>query len=422
MKSLNKAADIVLLGLGSLAVHKVRSFLTSLSIIFGVGCVIASLAINAGASAEAQRDLRELGSDNIIINAVKPPAQATGGGGGFGGLTYGITHGDVVRLRDNIPKVRKCVTVHRTQKYASVGAKNPTVSVIATEPTYAQVARIDMRAGRFFHTKDMLRYKAYCILTQSLARELFGYHDPMRELVRVGGKEFRVIGVLSRLPRALSGEGGEGERQILIPLSTDRVAFGKIMRIGTEGSFVLEEVEYHQVILQMADEQAVLDGARIARSLLERFHKRKDYDVVVPVEEIELKKKQKRLWNIVMLLIAGVSLLVGGIGIMNIMLAGVTERTREIGIRRALGAKRGDITVQFLVEAVTLTTVGGMLGICLGLTTPWAIQQFLGFRGILTPSMLWLPFAVAVLVGLVSGIYPAVRAANLDPIEALRHE
>jgi len=421
MKPLNKAADIILLGLVSLTVHKIRSFLTSLSIIFGVGCVIASLAINAGASSEAQKSLRELGSDNIIINAVKPPAD-TSGKGGFAQLRYGITEKDVVRMRDNIPKVEMCVTVHRTQKRALANKRQMAISIIATEPSYAQVARIDMHSGRFFHTKDMLRHKAYCILTFAVAREMFDHEDPIGRFVCLGGKDFRVIGVLKRLPRAMAGDDAGAERQVLIPLATDRVTFGTITRIGTEGSYVVEEVEYHQAILQMTDEQAVLDGAEIARSLLNRFHPRKDFQVVVPIEEIELKRKQKRIWNIVMLLIAGVSLLVGGIGIMNIMLASVTERTREIGIRRALGAKRSDITVQFLVEAVTLTMVGGLLGIALGLVTPWAIEKFLKFPGILTASMLWLPFGVAVLVGLLSGIYPAMRAAMLDPIEALRHE
>jgi putative ABC transport system permease protein len=421
MKSLNKATDIMLLGFSSLNVHKVRSFLTSLSIIFGVGCVIASLAINAGASSEAQKSLRELGSDNIIINAVKPPEDPTAKGG-FGTFRYGITKNDVVRLRDNIPNVKKCVIVHRTKKHALANKRRMAVSIIATEPTYAEVARVDLQSGRFFHAKDMLRYKTHCILTYSLARQMFGHNDPMGKFVCLGGTDFRVIGVLKRLPRALAGDGSGADRQVLIPLSTDEVAFGTVTRIGTQGSYVVEEVAVHQVILNMKDEQAVLDGAQVARSLLQRFHERPDYQVVVPIEEIEIKKQQKRLWNIVMLLIAGVSLLVGGIGIMNIMLASVTERTREIGIRRALGAKRGDITVQFLVEAVTLTMVGGLLGIALGLTTPLLIEKFLGFPGLLTPSMLWLPFGVAVLVGLLSGIYPATRAAMLDPIDALRHE
>ncbi|MCP4374985.1 MAG: ABC transporter permease, partial [bacterium] len=227
MKSLNKATDIMLLGFSSLNVHKVRSFLTSLSIIFGVGCVIASLAINAGASSEAQKSLRELGSDNIIINAIKPPEDPTEKGG-FGTLRYGITKNDVIRLRDNIPGVEKCVIVHRTKKHALANKKRMAVSIIATEPTYAEVARVDMQSGRFFHEKDMLRYKTHCILTYPLARQIFGHKDPMGKFVCLGGTDFRVIGVLERLPRALAGDDAEAERQVLIPLSTDEVAFGTI--------------------------------------------------------------------------------------------------------------------------------------------------------------------------------------------------
>jgi len=422
MRSLNKAADVVLLGLGSLAAHKVRSALTSLSVIIGVLCVIMSMAINAGASHEAERGLRELGSDNIIINAVKPPEQSGSAQRTFGALMYGITHGDVLRLRDNIPGVRRCVTVHRTKTYAYARGRNLSVSVIGTEPTYSRVARIDMLAGRFVTATDMLRRKAHCVLTGALARALFGYLDPLGDIVRLGGVEFRVVGVLRQLPAAMGGGGQEGDNQVLIPISTDRIAFGEMTIMGTAGNLVAEKVDVHQVILQMVDEQAVLDGAAIARPLLDRYHPEKDYQIRVPIEEIELKKRQARLWQLVTLTIAGVSLLVGGIGIMNIMLASVTERTREIGVRRALGAKRGDITVQFLTEAVALTVVGGLLGICAGLPVPYLIHKVLGFRGILTPGSVWLPFGVAVLVGLASGIYPAIRAARLDPIEALRHE
>jgi putative ABC transport system permease protein len=172
----------------------------------------------------------------------------------------------------------------------------------------------------------------------------------------------------------------------------------------------------------MADEQAVIDGAGIARNLLARFHQSRDYEVTVPLELIEQRRKQLRLWNFMFVAIASVSLLVGGIGIMNIMLASVTERTREIGIRRALGAKRRDITTQFLVESVTLTTVGGLLGIAIGLLVPWAVEWLLHRTTIVTAYTLLLPFGMAVAVGLVSGLYPALRAARLDPIVALRHE
>ena len=193
--------------------------------------------------------------------------------------------------------------------------------------------------------------------------------------------------------------------------------------IRTQGNWSAEKVEVSQIILQMTDEKAVVRAAPVIRSLLSRYHENTDYNITVPLELIEQQEKQAELWNFMFLAIASVSLLVGGIGIMNIMLASVTERTREIGIRRALGAKRRDITIQFLIESVTLTTLGGLGGIITGgLLVPWIVQNILEFRTIITPVTLLLPFFMAAIVGLISGLYPATRAAKLDPIVALRHE
>ncbi len=178
------------------------------------------------------------------------------------------------------------------------------------------------------------------------------------------------------------------------------------------------------MILQMADEQAVIQGAALARSLLGRVHSKLDFDVSVPLEQIQMMKQQKRMMTLVSLGIAAISLVVGGIGIMNIMLASVTERTREIGIRRALGAKKKDIVTQFLVESVALTIAGGLVGIGVGLGGCYSLQPLLGFPfpPVITPLAIFFPFIMAVAVGLISGLYPAIRAANLDPITALRHE
>ena len=209
---------------------------------------------------------------------------------------------------------------------------------------------------------------------------------------------------------------------VFIPMTTDRTRFGKYMMIRTGSSRYIELVEVSQVILQMTDEDAVVRGAKIARSLLGREHDKRDYEIVVPQELIEQLRRQQQLWNIMFFLIASVSLVVGGIGIMNIMLASVTERTREIGIRRALGAKRRDITTQFLIETIALTTVGGLAGIALGLISIRFVGKPLKIEPIVSTLTLVIPLLMAVLVGLASGLYPAMRAAKLDPITALRHE
>jgi len=423
MKAIYKIADTVGLGLHSLLVHLGRSALTALGIVFAVWSVIAMLAINEGFSRESQRYLRELGSDNIIVRSQKPVStESKASAAARGVLNYGIKHADVARLRDNIPGVVKCAIAHRTQKHASGAGRNLTASVIGTEPTSAEVARMDMVAGRFLSAVDVLRRKPYCVITQSLARRVFTYADPIGHTLRLENEPFLVVGVLARLPTALAAGTGETGDHVLIPITTDRTRFGEYTVMWTRGSSTFERVEVSQVILQMTGDRAVLDGANIARGLLARYHEEEDYEVTVPLELIEQRKKQQRLWNLMFLMIASISLIVGGIGIVNIMLASVTERTREIGVRRALGAKRRDIVTQFLVESITLTTAGGLIGIGIGLLVPRLVGGMLNIEASISATMVLLPLWMAVGVGLVAGLYPAFRAARLDPIVALRHE
>jgi putative ABC transport system permease protein len=424
MRGIYKIWDVVRLGLHSLAVHKVRSFLTMLGIIFGVCSVIIMLAINEGSSYESQLVFRELGSDNIILTAVKPAADDSKASAQKGGiLSYGLTGDDVDRLRGNVPNLVRCVTVRRTPNDASVGAKRESIDVFATEPDFAKVARIEMADGRFITHADMLPpSKANCVLAQPLAKRLFPCEDPLGKPLYLGSQPFTVVGILRRLPAALAGEASTSGNYAVIPLAADRDRFGMYATRVAPGNITLERLELTQIILQMEDERAVVEGAGIARSLLARYHDKPDYYVKVPVELLEQRRKQDAIWNFMFAMIASVSLVVGGIGIMNIMLASITERTREIGIRRALGGKRRDIMVQFLVESVTLTMVGGLVGIGVGVLAPWAVQTFLNKRTIVTAFTLVLPLVMSVAVGLVSGLYPAYRAAKLDPIVALRHE
>jgi putative ABC transport system permease protein len=426
MKPLTKLIDNVRLAMGNLWVHKVQSSLTALGIIFGVWGVVAMLAINEGASAAASRALRRLGTDNILIQSVKPPPANTEAGDTSGDMIkYGLTHEDVERLVDNIPRVRRHVVVHQTQKRIHVAGKNHQVTVIASDPLYASLARVQMHRGRFISHADNVIFphsKAVIVLTRPLVREVFTYREPIGQTVRLNGQPFTVIGVMQPLPDSITGQNVDASRCAVIPWETAMNMFGPINQPPGADDDQAERVEVSQVILQMADEQAVLAGQEVAENLLARFHDRPDYAVRVPLAQIRAMAEQRRFWNITLFGIAAISLVVGGIGIMNIMLASVTERTREIGIRRALGARRGDIVLQFLVEAVALTTLGGLVGIVMGKAAPRVIEDFMDFRPIVSNWTLLLPFAMAVLVGLVSGLYPAMRAARLDPITALRHE
>ena len=421
MKATHKAFDIIRLGLHSLTVHKGRTALTMLGVVFGVWSVIAMLAINEGFSYEAQRSLRQLGSDNIIIESVKP-SETTASAQRSPILEYGLTNADVRRLRDNIPGVQKCAVVHRTPKHSRVANRTFQVLVIGTDPTYGQVINLDLVKGRFITSADLLRSKAHCVITSALARRLFLYEEPLGRQLWIGTELFTVVGVLRQLPRSIAGGESDVGNYVIIPLTADMNRFGKLTIFRAAGSQIIESVEISQCILQMSSEQGVLDGAAIARKLLGQFHEKQDYEVTVPLELLAQLEKQRRLWNFMFFMIASISLLVGGIGIMNIMLASVTERTREIGVRRAMGAKRRDIVVQFLIESVTLTAAGGLVGIAIGMLIPFAVSKLLDLAAIITTVMIVLPLVMAIVVGLVSGLYPAFRAAKLDPIVALRHE
>ncbi|MBT7170606.1 MAG: FtsX-like permease family protein, partial [Phycisphaerales bacterium] len=272
---------------------------------------------------------------------------------------------------------------------------------------------------------DILLCRNVCVIPQSFANRMFPADDALGKdlhLLDSDGKPFHIVGIMETLPAALESQLGESGDAVLVPLSTSRAEFGSMTIRYSQGSRSVEQVDISQCILRMENESAVIRGAGVVRNLLQRDHPQGDYALKVPVEEIKLMKADMRRWNVMFFLIASISLLVGGIGIMNIMLASVTERTREIGVRRALGAKKQDIVTQFLVEAVTLTTLGGLLGIGIGTFVPWILQQILAIETLITPMTLIVPFVMAVVVGLLSGFYPALRAAKLDPIDALRHE
>jgi putative ABC transport system permease protein len=431
MRAVHKVADIVRLSMHSLRVHAVRSILTSLGIIFGVCGVIAMLAFTEGAGRQAQLYLRELGSDKIIIRSVKPPEEGRASGSRRGAKIFGLTHEDVRRFWGNLPAMQRCVTVHESRMLVWHRAKKLGVRVVATGPELRKVAAVKLAAGRFLTAGDMLlspRPRGACVLPAALARRLFGPFPVLGRSIWLSNSRrrhpFTVVGLLAEVPRVLQRGADGGEDCVLVAEPVRRRRFGDFSIETGQGTWQLEKVEVTLAICQMRDEQDVMPASRVIESLLARYHEQEDHAVVVPKALLEQKRKQTRLWAIVLLVIAGISLVVGGIGIMNIMLASVTERTREIGIRRALGAKRTDIAVQFLVEAVALTTIGGLVGIALGLGVNWAVNQaaFLPFRTVITAWAPVLPFLMAVTVGLVSGLYPAVRAAKLDPIEALRHE
>ena len=426
----------VRLGIKNLLLHKLRSMLTMLGVVFGVGSVVAMLSVGEGASQEALAQIRKLGSNNILIASQEPVEEAGGGSGGQRTRlsTFGIEYDDVDRLRETITGVRRVVPAKTVRKEGRLGDRVVELRLVGTTPEWKELVERGLIAGRHLAPGDMTGYNDVVVLTEQGARKLLATQATVGEQVRIGGGSYQVIGIV-----ASSGgeEEGEGRRasagssglptpdenvDAYVPLPLLRERLGDIVVEITSGNFRREQVELHQAIVEVESMEMVPQVAGAVRRMFERFHDREDYRMTVPLELLRQAEASKRTFAIVLGSIAGISLLVGGIGIMNIMLASVTERTREIGIRRAIGARKSAIVQQFLIETVVLSTVGGVIGVALGVAIPALIEHFAGMPTNVQPWMVGLSLGISMLVGIVFGLYPAVRAANLDPIQALRHE
>jgi putative ABC transport system permease protein len=417
------------LGLKSLLLHKLRSALTMLGIIFGVCSVIAMLAIGEGASYEAQQRIKELGSSNIILRSIKPSeADKQSGAGRSSMIKYGLTYADGSRLQFTVPGVEHVLPVRIIREGARYGQTEVPCQVLGTLPYYAEIAGLEIARGRFLSETDELKQDNICVLTVGLAKRLFPYQDPLESAIKLDAFYYRVVGLVrersSLQQRTQSGrtEGETIDNNVYIPLSTARSRFGETLIRRSAGGFEMEQVELHQITVRMRDTAAVEAAEPQIAALLRRFHSQPDYELIVPLQLLRQAEATKRIFNIVLGSIAAISLLVGGIGIMNIMLATVTERTREIGIRRALGARRRDITTQFLVETVVLSVGGGLIGVVVGVLVPLLVSLLTDMKVLITVWSVLLAFGISGAVGIIFGLYPASAAAKLDPIEALRHE
>ncbi|MCF7853170.1 MAG: ABC transporter permease [Candidatus Pacebacteria bacterium] len=421
-----KIARHLRLGLSSIWSHRLRSSLTGLGIVFGVASVICMLAIGEGLSYEAREQIRRLGSNNIIVRSVKPPQTSQDDDQGRQIMQYGLTYDDIERIAATVPKADVIVPERKVKQEVVFQGRRTDADLVGTVPWYPSVTGARMLRGRFLTSVDVHERATVGILSSVLAEQLGRMTDPLNKYIRVGSDYYRVIGIMqsdfsgaATPPRA----GGQASRgQLLVPLTTARGRLGELISDTSSGGLSVERVELHGAIIRVPDSDDVLPTARLIESLLKRFHEKQDFEMIVPLQLLAEKERVKRLYNIVLGLMAAISLLVGGIGIMNIMLATVSERTPEIGIRRAVGAKRQDIMLQFLTETVMLSGLGGLLGVSLGLTLPKLIQTITEVTTIVTPWAVITAFGISAVIGIVFGFYPAVRAAAMDPIHALRHE
>ena len=421
-----RATRIIKLGLTSLVTHPLRSSLAVLGIVLGVASVIAMLAIGAGASEEAQAQIRSLGSTTIRLYSKKPPEDGGGSTNRSRMVIYGIKYDDLRRIDETVPDVAAIVPVREVSTTLWWGEKSAESYALGTMVSWLSAARQSVARGRWLNEVDMVNQLPSAVIGAGLAKKLFQHNDALGTEIRIGTKPYTVVGILAG-GGAVGGKiGGANARMaddaVFVPMTTVKERWGDRNVKRSAGSTDIELVEVHEAILEVPAPELVIPTAEAVKALLARFHKKEDYTVVVPLALLEESKRTKRIFNIVLGSIAGISLVVGGIGIMNIMLATVTERTREIGIRRALGARRRDITLQFLAESLTLCLVGGIAGVGLGLLVPVYVEWKFDLPTLVHPDSVALAFGISAATGLLFGIYPAARAAKLDPIEALRHE
>jgi putative ABC transport system permease protein len=428
----------VLTGVSELLAHKLRSLLTMLGVIFGIASVISMVSIGAGAKQETLEQIRLMGVNVIQINRMtlsgEPALEAQRDS------PNGLTYGDAQAIKQLYPGARRVVPV--CQVFGEVRAEEKTIvaKVFGTTPDYCSASRQQVSAGRFLDEHDLSSNSPVCVIGGEIRRNAFPFDNPLGKTLRIGPQQFTVVGVMEQralAPGSRMVAANDPSQDIYIPLSVAMDEFKIYVEQALPADlsrFILilnnlarrpplQDRSITQVIIQVKDETETLEAARVAKRILERRHKAiADYDIVIPSELLHQSQQAQRTFNIVMGAIASISLFVGGIGIMNIMLATVTARSREIGIRRCIGASRADIARQFLLECLVITSSGGLLGIALGVELARLISQYSHWRTIVSGDAILLSLLVAVVTGIVFGLYPAVRAAAVEPMEALRAE
>ncbi len=409
----------------NLSCHVFRSILAALGVVLGVGAVVAMMAISEGGRRESIARIRAMGIDNIVVRSVKPTqeGESQNNANQSSVALYGLKAKDVAHLLATFENIRQIVPVRDMQQRLFAAGRRTAVRMMATTPEFLGMTfseQSDPR-GRWLTDVDELRRNPVCVVGGDAARTLFGIRDPLGQTLSAGGGTFKVVGIL-RNPRGAKLAGQyDLDNLVYIPFATGNAVFGAMLPV--EGS--LRErvgVDYDFLYIKVLSVESLPDTVKRLRNYLETTRDTRDFEVQVPYELLLQEEATQRVFRIVMGSIAAISLLVGGIGIMNIMLANIFERTREIGTRRALGARKRDILFQFLLESTILTGLGGGIGLSLGVAIARLVEHFARMNTAVTLPSVGVSLAVSIFTGVVFGTYPAWKAATLDPIEALRHE
>jgi len=399
----------------NLRAQKTRSLLTALGIVFGVGSVIGMLAIGAGAREQSLQFIEQLGVRNILIES--RPAMSAEELQQRRRASPGLTERDVRILEANLEGL-EILSPRRTLYPARVLPK-PSGSVPAlfgVRPSYAVIHNLQVQEGRFFSEAEEASSAAVCILGQTAKVSLLGYQSVAGRYIKINDTWLKVVGVLrEQVVDGGAGKSADRNNTVFIPFNTFQYRFWEASR------FLKDELD--GVDVRLKEDADSIESAKVVNAILNSTHRNtEDFSVTIPAALLAQQKRTQTIFTYVMVAIAAISLLVGGIGIMNIVLATVLERTREIGIRRAVGARRGDIVRQFLTESVLISGAGGILGVAFGVLLSWLIASAAEWKTIVTTGSIVVAFTVSMAVGVLFGIYPAVKAAEIDPIDALRYE
>ena len=400
--------------LANLAAHKLRSSLTMLGMIFGVGAVIAAVSIGAGGEREAMKTINRLGLQNVLVRAKEFKQDELVE---IRKKSIGVARRDAQAILEGVPGVELVASRVEVNTYQimTAGAKTE-AKVFGVSHQQDRLSNLGLEEGRFLDALDEAQHAQVCVIGLQVRRELFGYELAIGEDLKINDVWFQVVGVLAHSVGGDTFQGvsiGSTASEIYLPVTT---AIRKFDRDPLKSPL-------DEVIVRVEEGQSTQAAAPVIRTLLDRLHSGvRDFELVVPEALLEQRRRVQFIFKFVTGCIAGISLLVGGIGIMNIMLATVLERTREIGVRRAVGARRQDIRNQFIIESFSISLLGGVAGVVMGVVGAWVIAQLAGWPTVVTAPSILLATGFSILVGLTSGIYPALRAADLDPIDALRYE